>query len=41
MLIFVNDYSRYVVAYFMKHKSEVATKMNEFKVLHEIKGDKD
>ena len=35
VLTFVDDYSRYVVAHFMKHNSEVTTKLSEFKTLHE------
>ncbi|KAG3120253.1 hypothetical protein PI125_g1338 [Phytophthora idaei] len=35
VLTFVDDYSRYVVAYFMKNKSEVASKLKEFKAFYE------
>uniref|UniRef100_A0AAV1TE50 Integrase catalytic domain-containing protein n=1 Tax=Peronospora matthiolae TaxID=2874970 RepID=A0AAV1TE50_9STRA len=31
VLTFVEDYSRLVAAYFMKHKSEVAARLSEFK----------
>ena len=35
VLTFVDDFSRYVVAYFMKNKSEVAALLNEFKAFYE------
>ncbi|KAG4061423.1 hypothetical protein PC123_g3730 [Phytophthora cactorum] len=35
VLTFVDDYSRYVAAYFMKNKSEVASKLKEFKGFYE------
>ncbi|GMF16735.1 unnamed protein product [Phytophthora lilii] len=35
ILTFVDDYSRFVVVYFMKNKSEVASKLNEFKAFYE------
>ncbi|GMF59073.1 unnamed protein product [Phytophthora fragariaefolia] len=35
VLMFVDDFSRYVVAYFMKKKSEVASKLNEFMRFYE------
>ena len=35
VLTFVDDYSRFVVAYFMKHKSEVAARFSEFKAFYE------
>nr|CAI72292.1 putative polyprotein [Phytophthora infestans] len=35
VLTFVDDYSRFVVAYFMKSKSEVGSKLKEFKALYE------
>ncbi|GMF33539.1 unnamed protein product [Phytophthora fragariaefolia] len=35
VLTFVDDYSRYVVAYFMKTKSEVANKLKGFKAFYE------
>ena len=35
VLTFVDDYSRYIVTYMMKNKSDVATKLREFKVLYE------
>ena len=35
VLTFVDDYSRYVVAYFLKKKSEVVVKMKEFQALYE------
>lgn len=35
ILTFVDDYSRYVVAYFLAKKSEVADKIKMFKALHE------
>ncbi|CEG49225.1 retrovirus-related pol polyprotein from transposon tnt 1-94 [Plasmopara halstedii] len=34
VLTFVDDFSRFVVAYFIKHKSEVAAKLSEFKTLY-------
>ncbi|OWY95104.1 Integrase, catalytic core protein [Phytophthora megakarya] len=35
VLTFVDDHSRYVVAYFLKNKSEVAAKLSEFKAFYE------
>uniref|UniRef100_A0AAV1TLZ0 Polyprotein n=1 Tax=Peronospora matthiolae TaxID=2874970 RepID=A0AAV1TLZ0_9STRA len=35
VLTFVDDYSRYVVAYFLKKKSEVAIKLREFMTFYE------
>ena len=35
VLTIVDDYSRYVVAYFMKNKSEVAGKLKEYQALYE------
>ncbi|GMF22451.1 unnamed protein product [Phytophthora lilii] len=35
VLTFVDDYSRYVVAYFLRSKSEVAAKLDPFKALYE------
>uniref|UniRef100_A0AAV1UDV4 Integrase catalytic domain-containing protein n=1 Tax=Peronospora matthiolae TaxID=2874970 RepID=A0AAV1UDV4_9STRA len=35
VLTFVDDYSRFVAAYFMKHKSEVAARLSEFKAFYE------
>lgn len=35
VLTFVADYARYVVASFLKNKSEVASKLNEFKAFYE------
>ncbi|OWY90659.1 Rve-domain-containing hypothetical protein [Phytophthora megakarya] len=35
VLSFVDDYSRYVVAYFLKNKSEVVAKLSEFKAFYE------
>lgn len=35
VLTLVDDYSRYVVAYFLKKKSEVAVKLKEFQAFYE------
>ncbi|OWZ24243.1 Rve-domain-containing hypothetical protein [Phytophthora megakarya] len=35
VLTFLDDYSRYVVTYFLKNKSEVAAKLSEFKAFYE------
>ncbi|KAE8880444.1 hypothetical protein PF010_g26401 [Phytophthora fragariae] len=35
ILTFVDDFSRYVVAYFLKKKSEVASKLKEFMMFYE------
>ena len=35
MMIFIDDYSRYVWVYFMKEKSETLAKFKEFKLMVE------
>ena len=37
VLTFVDEYSKYVVAYFLKKKSEVPRRFELFKTVHEIK----
>ena len=38
VLTFVDEHSRYEVAYFLKAKTELLMKFNEFKKLHQMQG---